>query len=383
MRNLASSLAAVGLLLTAGCPGTSLDDATPDGGGVDADVTSDAAPDPVVTLSGKTLDYFAPAQAMDNVALASDGLDPAVTVTSAVGGAYELANLPTGSTFYVSAVRTLYRPTRSAPITIAAEPVTQDIYLMTLADVARQYATTNNPLVAGKAFFAAELQRANGMPMIDVLLTDITLVDALDAPVPGVKGPYVFGSAGDVDPLLTTTAAYGGTSRIAFLDVPPGTYSLKVNYTDGGGAIKTVTTSAMFAADGATIALSKPAGGMGGGGGGGGGGMNPAQILNPKFGTDIYPLLQRASAGGLGCGNCHTATGQAAVLPFDGGAQITLDLMKARPGVIDLVAPADSLFLTKPLYEPAPVNHPNATFIDINDEYYKLFLRWITQGALL
>ncbi|MDX2091819.1 MAG: carboxypeptidase-like regulatory domain-containing protein [Kofleriaceae bacterium] len=381
MRNLASTFAAFGLLLTTGCPGTALDEATPDGGSVDQP-DAPATPDPVVKLSGKTMDYFTPTQAMDNVAITSDGLAPAVNVTSAVGGAYELADLPTGSTFYVSAVRTLYRPTRSAPIVIAGESVVQDIYLMTLADVARQYATTNNPLAPGKAFFAAELQRANGNPMIDIPLADITLVDGLGAPVPGVKGPYVFGSLGDIDPELTTTAAFGGKARIAFLDVPPGTYSLKVSYTDGGGGIKTHTTSAMFVENGATIALSKPAGGMGGGGGGGGM-TSPAQILTPKFGVDIYPLLQRASAGGLGCGNCHTATGAAAVLPFDGGAQITLDLMKARVGVLDLVAPANSLFLTKPLYEPAPVNHPNATFLDINDEYYKLFLRWITQGALL
>jgi MFS superfamily sulfate permease-like transporter len=39
------------------------------------------------------------------------------------------------------------------------------------------------------------------------------------------------------------------------------------------------------------------------------------------------------------------------------------------------------LFLTKPLYEPPPYNHPNATFIDVNDANYKLFLLWITNGA--
>ena len=44
--------------------------------------------------------------------------------------------------------------------------------------------------------------------------------------------------------------------------------------------------------------------------------------------------------------------------------------------------PADSLLLTKPLYDDPP-NHPNATFLDMNDPDYIVFLQWITQGAPL
>jgi hypothetical protein len=381
MRTLAYAFASLGLVLGAGCPGTTVDSGAPDAAGVDDAAPDAAVPDPTVKLSGKTLDYFAPAQAMDNVTVTSDGLDPTVTVTSAVGGAYEVDGLPTGSTFYVSAVRPLYRPTRST-VTIAADPVMQDIYLMTLADVSRQYATTGNTLAAGKAFVAAELRRANGTPMIEVPLADITLVDAQGVAVPDVKGPYVFGSLGDVDPALVATAAFNGSSRVAFLDVPPGSYTLKVDYTDNGGGAKSVSSTVVTVADGATIVLSQPAGGAGGGGGGGGDVNDPALITNPTFETDIYPLLQRASAGGLGCGNCHTAGGAAAILPYDGGAAATLTLIQNTPGVLDLATPANSLLLTMPLYEPAPANHPNATFIDINDPYYQLFLRWITQGAL-
>ena len=106
-------------------------------------------------------------------------------------------------------------------------------------------------------------------------------------------------------------------------------------------------------------------------------------ITNPTFATHIYPKLQKAALGGLGCANCHTAGGPAGgVIQYDLGATITLENMRARPGLINLIAPANSLLLTKPLYEPAPYNHPNATFIDINDADYKLFLLWITQGTL-
>ena len=84
------------------------------------------------------------------------------------------------------------------------------------------------------------------------------------------------------------------------------------------------------------------------------------------------------------CANCHTLGGPAGgAIKYDDPAALTLTNMKAIPGLLDLTTPALSLFLTKPLYEPAPYNHPNATFIDINDPDYKLFLLWITQGALL
>ena len=71
------------------------------------------------------------------------------------------------------------------------------------------------------------------------------------------------------------------------------------------------------------------------------------------------------------------------MLPYDDVPATVLANMQAITGVINLAAPADSLLLTKPLYEPpgTPQNHPNATFLDVNDPDYKLFLLWITNGA--
>ncbi|MBL9019241.1 MAG: hypothetical protein JNL83_33945, partial [Myxococcales bacterium] len=233
------------------------------------------------------------------------------------------------------------------------------------------------PVTAGKAFLAVELQRNNGTPLTDIAVTDIVLLDANNQPVT-VAGTYFFGATGDVDPALITATAFGTPprSRVALLDAPPGNYTLRVTYPNGQGGTATNNTPVSFAADGATLALS--GGGMPGGGGGG------TPITNPKFTTDVYPKLQKASAGGLGCANCHTLGGPAGgVLRLDLGAQATLDAMKARLGVLNLTTPADSLLLTKPLYEPAPYNHPNATFVDINDADYKLILLWIQQGALL
>lgn len=380
MRTLISSLTCLGFIVLAGCPGNAPpntgDDTPPE---VDAAVEVDAPPpDPGQRLSGTTYDYFNPTAAMDQVTLTSDGVNPPMMTLSAIGGLYSIDAVPTGSVFYLTATRPLYRPTRNPAITVAGVAVMKDIHLMTLQEVANQYATTGNALAPGKAFVAVQLRRNNGMPLDGITLDKITLVDALNVVVPGTK-IYVFG-ARDLDPAAGTptsvTTTIAGRSRIGILDVPPGAYTLKVLYLDGQGVEQTQTTPILTAANSATIVLT-------GNELGGGGTMQPPPPLNPTFATDIYPRLQKAATGGLGCANCHTAGGSAGgIIQYDLGATITLDNMKARPGLIDLIAPANSLLLTKPLYEPPPANHPNATFLDINDQNYKTFLRWITQGAL-
>lgn len=372
MRQLISSLTCFGLIALAGCPGTAPVTTGDDAPEVDAGI--DGTPEPVgQTVSGKTMDYFTANTPLDTASITSDGIAPPMTATSATGGVYTLDGVPTGSKVYFSVTATNYRPTRNPAVTVEGMPVVQDLHVMTVADVARQYSSVGMPLVAGKAFLAAELFRNNGMPLAGIPLTDITLVDAADVAVPGVLGPYVFGTLGDINDTELVATTYGGKSRVAFLDVPVGSYTLKVIYPDDQNVPKTFSVPVTFVADGATIAKT---GGMGGGGGGG-------AITNPTFAANIYPRLQKASAGGLGCANCHTAGGPAGgVLRFDDLAPLTLENMKARLGVIDLATPANSLLLTKPLYEPAPYNHPNASFVDINDPDYKLLLLWITQGAL-
>lgn len=357
----------------------------------DVDAGTDAPPAiESQRLSGKVIDYFNPADLMDQVALASDGIDPPLMTTSAAGGVYELAEVPIGSKIYFTATRTNYRATRNAAVTIGDMEVIQDLYVMSNAETTRQYTTTGTIETAGTAFVAAELERNNGMPFdglqIDGTTPQITLVDAQDAIVPGVS-IFGFGTTDLIprDPVATTpqlTSIANGKVRVGLLNVPPGQHTLKITYLDAQNQPQTTTAAVVAIANGATILVAR---GAGGGGGGGGGGLpNPATIANPTFVTDIYPLLQKPSAGGLGCASCHTATGTAgAVLQYDLPAADALAAIKARPNVLVLAAgtEATSLFLTKPLYEPAPVNHPNATFLDVNDPYYQLFLRWIVQGA--
>jgi hypothetical protein len=367
------------LLLLAACAGKA-----PPNLGNSPDAAVDSAPPAATTqnLSGKAMDFFG-GQAVDGVALATDGVDPQQTATSGADGTYTL-DLPIGSKLFLVASKTNYRPTRNPSVAMADMPVIQDVYAMTVQDVRNQYTGVGKTPTTGTAFLAVELVKHNGTPLEGIPATGITLLDAANQPVT-TGGIYFFNAQGALDTAVTTATAYNGHSRAAILDVAPGSYTLAVTYPAGMGGNMQDNTTVATEADGATYAPSYIATGSGGGGGmgsGGGSGMGSGSATDPTFAADIYPLLQKAGAGGLGCANCHTANGPAAVLPYDDAAQTVLDHMKAIPGVLDLTTPANSMFLTYPLYEPTPPqNHPNATFLDINDPDYKLFLLWITNGA--
>jgi len=363
MRIVLSLFALIGIT---GCPGK----APPDQNTVPDAPAADAADVTALTLSGKAMDYFGNV-AIEGAALQTDGLDPTGMATSAADGAYSI-EVAVGSVFYVLGSKTGYRPTRNPPVTVADMPLTQDIYLLSTQDVTNQYTGIGATPVAGTAFVTAELRRNNNTPL-EIPLTGVQLLDSNNVVVTGTKGPYAYNAAGNVDQTATSVTAYSGRARIAYFDVPPGTYTLAVSYLNNQNQTMTTNTMLTTVADGATLVLS---GGMQGGAGGG-------NITDPSFAMHIYPKLQRAAQGGLGCANCHTLTGPAAVLKYDDPAATVLANMLAATGVINLTTPADSFLLKRPLYEqpPTPQDHPNATFIDTNDADYKLFLLWITNGA--
>jgi hypothetical protein len=325
-------------------------------------------------VSGKAMDYFANVPMADSM-IATDGITPPMMATTIADGSYSLDNVPSGSKVFLSVTRQNYRATRNPVVDVAEMPVMFDLYQMATADVNRQYVSLGKTPTAGQSFVVAELRRNNGNAVdTPVLLTDISIVDAAGVAVPNVL-PIAFGIAGDVDPAATQATLINGKNRVAFFDVPPGSFTIKVNLLNGMGQIQVQDTPVTTLADGATLVRTGGTGPMAG--------MGP-NLIDPKFSTDVYPALQKAALGGLGCGNCHTANGLAALMVFDDGAANVQARMVAKIGIIDTTTPALSLFLTKPLYEPPPAlqNHPNATFLDVNDPYYKMFNIWITTGLL-
>jgi hypothetical protein len=372
MARFAWKISGVLSLALAACVGDPPPSPVDGGGDPDAGGGTDGAPTEALRVSGKVKDYFTE-MPLPITTVESDGMEPQLTAQTDGTGDFAFDTVPPGSVFYLTTTRTNYRPTRGNAVRVEGMAVTADQHAVSLADSRRQYSTLNLPVGTGKAVVFAELLRRNGTPLVGVPLTDVKLVDMLDAPV-GL-GPYVFGMNGDlvtnVGPAgIIQTTEFGGRSRVGFLDVPPGSYTLKVTYAAGGGAPMTDTVRVDAIADGASLAKT-----------GGGGGMGPGMGAR-TFTADVYPRLQTAANGGLACANCHTAGGVGAVLPFDGPVQATYDAIRARPNVVNLATPATSLLLTKPMYEDPP-NHPNATFLDALDPDYLVLMQWIQQGATL
>jgi hypothetical protein len=384
MRSLARICAVVGSLALAACVGTvggtttnqGTPDAAPSGSG-----TPDAPPAATINVSGVTMDYFGGVP-LPSVAYETDGMTPALTGQSGADGSYKLANVPPASSFYVSLTAgTNYRPTRNDYITVKDASVMANLWAVSKVDTQRQYSTLGLTPTAGTAMLVADLVRNNGTPLEGVKPTDITLVDAQGAPVPGIKGPYFFGPQGDVmsNTALAVSTAYGGKARMAYLDVPPGSWQLKVNYLGGtggggggGGTIMTMTVPTMTLADGVTlVATGRVAAPTGGGG----------TMTGLTFTKDVYPLLQRAALGGQGCANCHNAVELAGGLAYDGPAADVYTKIMATAGVVTVADPAKSLLLSMPLYEVPPDTHPNATWLTAQDPAYMTIMSWIMQGA--
>ena len=354
---------ALSLLTLAACAGK----APPDPA-LDPDAAPDAPGVPPYMLAGTIKDYFG-GLSIDGATVLTDGLVPDVMALSAADGTYKL-DVAAGSSLYLITTKLGYRATRNHAMTVAEMVTSFDAYLMTEQDVKNQYTAVGATPTAGTAIVIADLRLSDGTPLEGIPLENIKLLDGNNQPVAGLVGPYFFNASGALDTALTTATAYQGRSRAAFLDVPASTYTLAVSFTENNNPV-TINTLLSTLPDGGTIAIS---GGLGG---------TDNTVADPSFAMHIYPKLQRAAMGGLGCANCHTLGGTAAFLQYDEPAGTVLANLTARPGVINAAVPADSLLLKRPLYEapPAQQDHPNATFLTTNDPDYKLFLAWITLGA--
>ncbi|MGH7702400.1 MAG: hypothetical protein ACREMO_04865, partial [Gemmatimonadales bacterium] len=201
------------------------------------------------TLNGVVRDYFTNG-ALNLVTLTVDGR-PTLTAISSVGGSYEFADVPSNTTLQVVGSLANYRATRNEPIAVSTGSVVADLRMVSTLDANRQYTGLGRTPVAGTSVVFVDLVDAGGQPRPGIPVADITLVDGALSPV-GI-GPFVFGMAGDVvdQATLSVTTAFAGRSRVAFLDVPPGTQTLQVTV---GMPSVTLTTAVVASAGGATLA---------------------------------------------------------------------------------------------------------------------------------
>lgn len=203
----------------------------------------------ILTLSGTVRDYFS-GTALPNVTLTWD--TPAKMVTSNGTGGYLINNLEATEILFLSATLANYRPTRNEPAILGTSNLTADQAVVGVADATRQYTSVGQSTVNNTSVVFVNLINAAGQPHEGIPLADIEIVDTLDQAL-GL-GPYVFGSGGDIvsQATLSVTTAFGGRSRVGFLNVPAGTYQLRVAY-DDAGTPRTKTAQVVAVANGATL----------------------------------------------------------------------------------------------------------------------------------
>ena len=305
--------------------------------------------------------------------MTTEGVTPASTSTAPATGAFSV-EVPTGLPFGLVVSKVGARTTHHGTRTTTAALAGVALHVTSSQQTSVQYGAVGLTATLGTAVVYVNLVDNLGAPLVGVPTGDITLVDLAGAPVPGVQGPFFFSAIGNLTRNLEQSTAFAGKARVGFLDCPVGSYEIKVNYQNAQNQPQTFTVPVTCAADGLTLAAT---GDMGGGGGG---------LMNLTFTADIYPILQRPAINpaGRACAavGCHNQGGLAPIRFDDLAANVHAAII-ARPGVVSLLTPADSLILTKPLYElpPALQNHPNATFLTVEDNDYKKILAWIEQGA--
>lgn len=202
-----------------------------------------------ISLSGTARDYFTDA-ALDSVTLTIVGQTGSTTISDS--GEFHFSDLDANVTVEVSGSLDDYRPTRNVSISIGTTSITADLFLVSEGDASRQYVGLGLTQAVGTGVVFIDLVDDDGDPREGIPLADITLVNGGQNPV-GL-GPFFFGASGDVvsQASLTVSTAFDGRARVAFLDVPPGTYTLRVTT---GSPIQTLTATVVISAGGATLVI--------------------------------------------------------------------------------------------------------------------------------
>jgi hypothetical protein len=203
----------------------------------------------LIVLGGAVRDYYTSTGLPDVDVMYVDQGDTLVG-RSGIGGSYLFLNLHPNDAAVVTASITGYRTTRNEALVLSMDDVSADLSVIATTDINRQYTTLARTAVAGSAVVFATLFNGSNQPHTGIPLADITLTPMAGGGAVGL-GPYVVGAGGDVNASLTSTTEFDGLSRVLFLDVPAGAYTLTVTFTSGTVQTKTVRVDA--ATDGVTL----------------------------------------------------------------------------------------------------------------------------------
>jgi hypothetical protein len=180
-----------------------------------------------VNIAGVVLDYWSSAP-VASAQVTTMGLKPLLVGTSDKSGRFALS----GRVRTTSALLAIKGPAGYVetimPVVLADTSIEMVTWAVTVSDLARQSASLGKVPIPNTAVVIVDLVDAAGGPLEGVPLTDVTLLGSDGGP--SGDGPYCFGPGGDLrDPSdLSTSCAFDGRARVAFLAVPQGDHTLQV-----------------------------------------------------------------------------------------------------------------------------------------------------------
>lgn len=336
-------------------------------------------PEPVEmgqTVTGNVVDFRTGTPLGASTVKTDGAVNPAnnqpLTATTDGNGNYELDHVPSSGSYFPIVTRANYRATRNPAVTVAQETVSGS-NLLAVSNPAHKalYNQVGMAEPSGKSVIVLDMLTNNGSEALDIDLADIHIVDNIGQAVGGVT--FLMDSNGTNPNITSSVDDTHGHARVAFINLTPGKYTI----THPAGAQAVAVTINTFA-DGVVLASSAD-----------GSPATALSIQNPKFKTDIYPRLQSATIGGLGCGDCHNNNNTQVPIVYTDDVTTTYNnIIAAGTAIIadPTVDPtlATSRLLTMPLYEAPTVpkdGHPNVTFLDTNDPDYLIILKWLQNGA--
>jgi hypothetical protein len=180
-----------------------------------------------VVVSGTVHDYVT-GNVLPGASISAFDAPSPFSTTSGPDGTYVLGGLPRGAPFMPIAFAPSYRPTRNARHDLDERAMTIILSALTQAEVDRLYGTVGLAPAPATAIVIVSFETPAGQPAEGVLLRGVRFRAFPDTSAGTGIGPFLFDASGDLAPVdsLTETIAIDGRARAAFLDVPPGIYSL-------------------------------------------------------------------------------------------------------------------------------------------------------------
>ena len=198
---------------------------------------TDPSGQPTTTLTGVARDYDLGGTSQLPGASVAILEQPTRTTLADASGGFSFTDLSPADSIRLVVTATNYRETINPIRRVGNGTLNGDAAAASATFVGNQYALVGVTPATGTAMVIVRLEDAQGNPRTGIPLADIVLLDQNQAPA-GI-GPYIFGANG-LDNTLVLTAAFGGVSRVAFLDVPPGNYTLRLVLLGGTALLRPV-----------------------------------------------------------------------------------------------------------------------------------------------